>query len=49
MNSIELHIQADDRTVIFLPNRERARRRALVLRQLAAGHRRRKQHRESAA
>lgn len=49
VNSIELHIQADDRTVIFLPNRERARRRALVLRQLAAGHRRRKQHRESAA
>lgn len=49
MNSAEIHIQAGDRTVIFVPNRERARRRALVLRQLAASRRRRKRHRESAA
>ncbi|WP_371480700.1 hypothetical protein [Kitasatospora sp. NBC_00315] len=49
MNSAEIHIQASDRTVIFVPNRERARRRALVLRQLAAGRRRRERHRESAA
>ncbi|MFJ2862585.1 hypothetical protein [Kitasatospora sp. NPDC087314] len=49
MNSAEIHIQAGDRIVIFVPNRERARRRALVLRQLAAGRRRRKRHRESAA
>ena len=49
MNCVEIHIQADDRTLIFVPNRERARRRALVLRQLAAGHRRRNRHRESAA
>ncbi|MCX4748084.1 hypothetical protein OG455_21635 [Kitasatospora sp. NBC_01287] len=49
MNSTELHIRAGDRTVIFVPNRERARRRALVLRQLAAGRRRRKHHRELAA
>ncbi|MFE6745782.1 hypothetical protein ACFVGM_08020 [Kitasatospora purpeofusca] len=45
----ELHIQADGRTVAFIPNRDRARRRALVLRQLAAGRRHRKRHRESAA
>lgn len=49
MSSTEIHIQAGDRTVIFVPNRERARRRALVLRQLAAGRRRRKRHRDSAA
>ncbi|WP_327073835.1 hypothetical protein OG196_23400 [Kitasatospora purpeofusca] len=49
MNSAELRIEAGDRTVIFVPNRERARRRALVLRQLAAGRRRRERHRESAA
>ncbi|MDH6579027.1 hypothetical protein [Kitasatospora sp. MAP5-34] len=49
MNSSELHIQAGNRTVIFVPNRERARRRALVLHQLAAGRRRRERHRESAA
>lgn len=49
VNSAEIHIQASDRTVIFVPNRERARRRALVLRQLAAGRRRRERHRESAA
>ncbi|WP_405365692.1 hypothetical protein [Kitasatospora sp. NBC_00039] len=49
MNSGELHTRAGDRTVIFVPNRERARRRALILRQLAAGRRRRKRHRESAA
>jgi len=47
--SDELHIQAGGRTVVFIPNRDRARRRALVLRQLAAGRRRRKRHRESAA
>ncbi|WP_158515434.1 hypothetical protein [Kitasatospora sp. MBT63] len=49
MNSAEIPIQAGNRTVTFVPNRERARRRALVLRQLAVGRRRRKRHRESAA
>ncbi|GAA1184636.1 hypothetical protein F4556_006220 [Kitasatospora gansuensis] len=49
VNSAEIHIQAGDRTLIFVPNRERARRRALILCQLAAGRRRRKRHRESAA
>ncbi|MET8625761.1 hypothetical protein ABZW30_18770 [Kitasatospora sp. NPDC004669] len=49
MNTVDLCIQAGDRAAVFVPDRERARRRAQVLRQLALGRRRRKQYRESAA
>ncbi len=42
-------IQADGRTVVLVPNRDRARRRALVLHQLAAGRRRCKKRRGSVA
>ncbi|MFI6154223.1 hypothetical protein ACIBCA_16235 [Kitasatospora sp. NPDC051170] len=48
MNALDLHVQAGAQPVIFVPNRDRARRRALILRQLAAGRRRRKQYREAA-
>jgi len=47
VNPFDLRLKAGAHTVIFIPNRERARGRALVLYQLAAGRRRRQQHRET--
>ncbi|MGF1427115.1 hypothetical protein [Kitasatospora sp. LaBMicrA B282] len=37
----DLVVSVEGRTVVYVPNRERARRRALVLRQLQATRRRR--------